>query len=113
MKRFINKNFANQDSPTVGLIWKNLSYEVGVNLIQAELDKDKIYEKFLISKIDKDGQVVFKIEHDIPAHKRGVMLLELEEKLKNNVDKGITIWLEPIGDKSKLRNLRGISFKEI
>lgn len=113
MKRFINKNFANQNSPIVGPIWRNLSYEKRVNLIQAELDKNKIYEKFLISKVDEDGQVILKIEHNIPAHKRGVMLLELEEKLKNNVDQGITIWLEPIGDKSKLRNLRGISFKEI
>ena len=40
------------------------------------------------------------------------MLLELEEMLKNFVDKSITIWLEPVGDKSKLRNLRGIKFKE-
>ena len=37
------------------------------------------------------------------------MLLELEEKLKNELDEGITIWLEPVGDKSKLRNLRGIN----
>lgn len=113
MKRFIDKYFANQNSPITGPIWRNLSYEKKVKLIKSELEKDKIYEKFFISKVDEDGQIVLKIEHDIPAHTRGVMLLELEEKLKNNVDKGITIWLEPIGDKSKLRNLRGISFKEI
>ena len=39
------------------------------------------------------------------------MLLELEEKLKKELDEGITIWLEPVGDKSKLRNLRGINIK--
>ena len=38
------------------------------------------------------------------------MLLELEEKLKSVLDKGISLWLEPVGDKSKLRNLRGIKF---
>ena len=26
-------------------------------------------------------------------------------------DKGITVWCEPIGDKSKLRKLRGIEIK--
>ena len=31
--------------------------------------------------------------------------------LKRKVDNSITVWLEPVGDKSKLRNLRGITFK--
>ena len=35
----------------------------------------------------------------------------LEEKLKKEIDEGLTIWLEPVGDKSKLRNLRGIVIK--
>ena len=35
-------------------------------------------------------------------------ILELEERLKSKIDKGITVWCEPIGDKSKLRKLRGI-----
>ena len=39
------------------------------------------------------------------------MLLDLEEKLKNEIDLGITVWCEPVGDKSKLRNLRGIKIK--
>ena len=39
------------------------------------------------------------------------MLLELESYLKENIDKGLTVWLEPVGDRSKLRNLRGIKIK--
>ena len=31
--------------------------------------------------------------------------------LKNSIEKSITIWLEPVGDKSKLRMLRGIEIK--
>ena len=42
---------------------------------------------------------------------RGMILLDLEEKLKKNIDIGLTVWLEPVGDKSKLRNLRGIKIK--
>ena len=41
------------------------------------------------------------------------MLLDFEEELKKSIDQGITIWLEPVGDKSKLRNLRGITIKAI
>jgi hypothetical protein len=28
--------------------------------------------------------------------------------LKSAVDRGITVWCEPVGDKSKLRQLRGV-----
>ena len=38
-------------------------------------------------------------------------MLDFEESLKKNIDRGITIWLEPVGDKSKLRNLRGVEIK--
>ena len=31
--------------------------------------------------------------------------------MKEKLDKGLTLCLEPIGDKSKLRNLRGINIK--
>ena len=31
--------------------------------------------------------------------------------IKNNIDKGLTVWFDPVGDKSKLRNLRGVEIK--
>ena len=37
--------------------------------------------------------------------------VELEEKIKYNIDRGITIWCEPVGDKSALRKLRGVKIK--
>ena len=37
-----------------------------------------------------------------------MLLLDIEEILKKTVDEGITVWLEAVGDKSKLRKLRGI-----
>jgi hypothetical protein len=39
---------------------------------------------------------------------RGAFLLDLELLLKENIDSGVFIWCEPIGDKNSLRNLRGI-----
>jgi len=55
--------------------------------------------------------VVLRIEHTTPSNTRGLLLLDLESKLKASIDKGLTIWLEPVGDKSKLRNLRGVTIK--
>jgi hypothetical protein len=42
-----------------------------------------------------------------------MMLLDLENEIKKDIDHGITVWLEPVGDKSKLRNLRGIKIKDV
>ena len=39
------------------------------------------------------------------------MLLNFEKKIKNDIDKCLTVWCDPVGDKSKLRNLRGIKLK--
>jgi hypothetical protein len=47
------------------------------------------------------------------ASERGTFLLDLESLLKSQIDNGINIWLEPIGDKNSLRNLRGIEVKNV
>ncbi len=70
--------------------------------------KNSLYKDFEVIKAPDSGQIVLKIERIIPANKRGLLLLELEEMLKSVVDEGITIWCEPVGDKSKLRKLRGV-----
>ena len=113
MENYINKEFACKNSPVVSQKWVKLSNIDRIKLIMQELAKEKTYENFICIKADSNGNIVLKIVETIPAHQRGVLLIDLEMKLKKNVDKGITIWLEPIGDKSKLRNLRGIIFKEI
>ena len=58
-----------------------------------------------------DGQVILRLTENLGASLRGLLLLDFEEVLKSSVDKGLTVWLEPIGDKSSLRKLRGIEVK--
>ena len=64
-----------------------------------------------ITKAEPNGNVILKIEKSIQASERGILLLDLESLLKNKIDQAITIWLEPVGDKSKLRKLRGLTIK--
>ena len=104
------KNFSDQETPKTGEKWKNLSNGSRIKMIAEELKKDKLYNGFEVIEAPDNGQIVLKIERAIPANERGILLLELEEKLKSALDKGISVWLEPVGDKSKLRNLRGIKF---
>jgi len=103
-------NYSNEITPKTGKGWIKLSTKQRVDLIQNQLNSDEIYKGIEIVKVPDDGQVVLKINKSIPANERGLYLLKIEEIFKLNIDNGITIWLEPVGDKSKLRQLRGIKF---
>ena len=111
MKNYIHKRYSLEETPLVSKSWaekKNDKRVLEIKKILSQYSKFKEYE--VINTLD-DGQVIFKIYKSIPASIRGTELLELEEILKIQIDKGLTIWLEPVGDKSKLRNLRGIKFE--
>ncbi len=58
-----------------------------------------------------DGQVTFTLKRELNVTVRGGLLLDAEQWLKSELDKGITVWLEPMGDRSSLRKLRGVEVK--
>ncbi len=111
MNNQIDKDTAFAETPTPKDYWKKLHENERIEVVKQTLIKDKNYKDFEVINALDDGQVILKIENNIPANLRGSLLLDCEESLKKNVDKGITIWLEPVGDKSKLRNLRGVEIK--
>ena len=107
----INKHNSLIDSPVVSENWKLMKENDRIDQIKKFLLRNINDIEYEVIKATDDGQVIIRINKSIPASKRGLVLLEIEEKMKTNLDKGLTLWLEPIGDKSKLRNLRGISIK--
>jgi len=104
--------FVNDLTPTTNEKWVNNTETNRIELLSKELKKNNIYKDLEVISAPSNGQIVLKIERIIPANERGLFLLELEESLKSSIDKGITVWCEPVGDKSKLRNLRGIKFNK-
>ena len=104
----MKKNFSNLTTPITSQDWKRESEENRIKSVSKELKKNISYKDFEVIKAPDNGQIVLKIERIIPANERGLLLLELEGMLKSVVDKGITVWCEPVGDKSKLRQLRGV-----
>ena len=106
----MKENFSESVTPIPSKEWKNLSISKRIEQLSKEIKKNILYKDFEVIFAPDNGQIVLKIERSIPANKRGLLLLELEERLKSTIDKGITVWCEPVGDKSKLRNLRGIKF---
>jgi len=104
----MKNNYSNSVTPTTSQNWKQKSEKNRIDSILKELKKNALYKNFDVIKAPENGQIVLKIEQTIPANKRGLLLLELEEMLKSVLDQGITVWCEPVGDKSKLRKMRGV-----
>ena len=107
----MKKNFSSVKTPITSQDWIKKSEENRINIVSEELKKNSLYKDFEVIKAPDNGQIVLKIERIIPTNERGLLLLELEGMLKSVVDKGITVWCEPVGDKSKLRQLRGVKIK--
>lgn len=105
------KNFSETETYSVGEKWKNATKDERKKMIISILKKNPVFKDIEVVRVPDNGQVVLKIEQSLPANHRGPMLLDLEEKIKVLVDKGITVWCEPVGDKSVLRKLRGLEIK--
>lgn len=95
-----NKYTLLTDSERLALISKAIGGEVGRQFETIELVSAK-----------SDGQVIIRLRDPLSADMRGTLLLDYEGLLKDLVDKGLSVWLEPLGDRSSLRNLRGIEVK--
>jgi hypothetical protein len=92
--------------------WIGLSEADRIEKVVTELQRDDRYSHIMVVNALDNGHVILRIETPMAASERGLFLLELERKLKFVLDEGLTIWLEPVGDKSKLRMLRGVSVKQ-
>lgn len=72
---------------------------------------EKFRRLLLITAAKEDGQVIVNIKEPLSPGDRGTLLLDFEAYLKGTVDPGLTVWVEALGDKNSLRNLRGIEVK--
>lgn len=108
-----NKFQAEIDSPKPAKDWVNQGNTQRVEMLNqtiSQLNPSFINELAIVST-KNDGQVVVRLLKPLSASIRGTLLLDLEEFLKKNVDEGLTVWGEALGDKNSLRNLRGIEVK--
>jgi len=102
------KFYATEPTPQVSADWVSLDNQARLTRINEVLVGSKFFEAVTPARTFKDGQIYFSFKKPIPSSMRGSFLLDLELLLKENIDSGVFIWCEPIGDKNSLRNLRGI-----
>lgn len=110
----MNKQFENAtlDAPTTGKKWLAMSDAERKTILNGLLKKRAEFsDNFEVALAKEDGQVIVRIKNSLNSSERGTLLLDLEELYKSEIDYGINVWAEALGDKNSLRNLRGIEVK--
>ncbi len=106
--KYINADDAMKDSPTPSKDWFDLTGAERLLMVKKVANNIKGIN---FTRATDKGYIYLTLEKTIDSGERGSLLLRLEELLKRKVDRGITIWHEPMGDKNSLRKLRGIVVK--
>ena len=101
------------DSPQPSKLWLAWSpLERGAAIRKCIDSDDRYAEALTFVEARLDGQVILNLHAGVEVSTRCDLLLDFEELLKDTVDPATTVWLEPIGDKSTLRRLRGIEVRQ-
>lgn len=103
-------HYANAITPTPCLAWRQLTDAARIAHISDTLSEYTPFLKNSIGVVDakQDGQIIVELLEPMHAGKRGTVLLDFETMLKDKIDAGLVVWLASLGDRSSLRNLRGI-----
>ncbi len=106
------KHYADVPTPTPGTAWTALNERQRVDRVLNKLQasSDQFIAQIEVVTAKADGQVILRMKQSLPASQRGPFLLDLEDYLRD-IDQALVVWLEPLGDKNSLRNLRGIEVK--
>ena len=105
------KNYANEDTPIPSRKWISLTDNDRKTIVEKITNKNDSFKIVRISSANKNGKIYVSLVESISAATRGTLLLDYEEYIKKLIDESLTVWCEPLGDKSSLRNLRGIEIK--
>ena len=100
-------------TPTPGPAWRKMSDAQRLARVEAALRAEKAaFNGLAVTAARPNGEVIVTLAGSISIPKRGPLLLDFEASLKKAIDPGLAVWLEPLGDRNSLRNLRGIEVKE-
>jgi hypothetical protein len=109
----VTLKYASAETLVPGAAWSlGTDDERGDRVVRALAEGEARFRTIIeIVAARADGQIIINLRESLPADRRGTLLLDLEEFLKDTVDPGLTVWLDALGDRNSLRNLRGIEVK--
>lgn len=100
--------YAASETDSASPEWRKLDQESRISKIEAVLENTEFKDSFAVTRATESGAVYVTMTQPLGPSVRGAKLLDLEEFLKEKIDRGLNIWCEPIGDRNSLRNLRGV-----
>jgi DNA polymerase III epsilon subunit-like protein len=108
-----NMQYANVETLTPAPEWVIRSEAERLSQLDEAMvtGEEKFRRLLLIVTAKEDGQVIVSLNEPLAPADRGPLLLDFEAYLKSTVDVGLTVWVEALGDRNSLRNLRGIEVK--
>ncbi|MHB1939084.1 MAG: hypothetical protein ACYCOR_21320 [Acidobacteriaceae bacterium] len=113
LKAMINLIYAEASTPSPGIAWRQLSDADRRARVTTVLRDGcaRLGDTILVVAANADGEIIVNLTEPLSAGERGQVLLDIEDFLKATIDPGLTVWLEPLGDRNSLRNLRGSPVK--
>lgn len=107
------KEISFAQTPTCGVDWVERDDASRELLVTQLIAKHPEWAAIMqVHRAQRDGQVIVKFLIPLGAQQRGTLLLDFEMCLKQHIDIGLSVWLEPLEDRSSLRRLRGIEVKK-
>jgi len=101
-----------EQTPVCSSRWIGLLDDERLDLVRSVIEQNSLYsDTILLCDVAENGFVTIDFKHVVVPNERGGLLLGFEQKLKQSIDRALTVWLKPLGDRSSLRNLRGIEVR--
>jgi len=103
---------ASEQTPGCSSKWIGLPADERLALVKRVIEENSVYsDAILLCDVAENGFVTIDLKRVVVPNERGGLLLGFEQTLKQLIEIGLTVWLKPLGDRSSLRNLRGIEVK--
>ena len=92
----------------VDVVWLSLSEDERLKKISFVIAKSGFSASVEATSALNSGFVYLKLLQNMNPGERGSFLLDLEGILKKEVNQGVSVWCDPLGDRNSLRKLRGV-----
>lgn len=96
----------------LGINWVSSSERDRLEKISQVISKNTLEGSVEVTRALSTGFVYVRLLQNMSPGQRGTFLLDLEEKFKAEVDTGLSVWCDPLGDRNSLRNLRGVQISK-
>lgn len=108
----IKRTYTYDNCDELGPLWSQLSEKDRIDKIIQTILRNSLQEVVEVTRALPTGFVYVKLLQDMSPGERGTFLLDFEQKLKVEIDVGLSVWCDPLGDRNSLRNLRGVQISK-